>query len=419
MREDQKQRVVQRLHKLSLEEEASSSTTNISKIVAGSDNSIMHEFLQAGIDWIPRQLLSTVINKALSLSNKAGAVIPQSTDTIVVESTSNPRKPHVVNLFPNGKAECADCPGFASSSICAHSLVAFMKQGRIKEFISWLARTKRNTGGINFSNAITFGMPKGRGKKGERAPRKVGKNSSKKQPTTVVSRVSDVSSGTPRTSYPNNQQQMGRRPLPPERFPSPLSHQQPLFTPPQYPIIQPSFPVFQPVSSQLSTVQQASSQLPQFRPTIGLPATRQINPASQSVFEQCQQTPVCHANWPQQRGNTPSFPNPNAGQFMVYLLQFCPGQTSMCFGCGNPLKQDAGVIPEAPYDLVIVSKMCREWLYRGQVQSKVSNVYFHCALACVQRRQPNFLGSMCCIPPQMEPHLGLSHREYIRANLGM
>ena len=57
-----------------------------------------------------------------------------------------------------------------------------------------------------------------------------------------------------------------------------------------------------------------------------------------------------------------AFPNPNVGQFFIYLLQFFPGQTSMCFGCGNPLKQKNTVV-EVPNDLVIVSKMLREWSY--------------------------------------------------------
>ena len=109
---------------------------------------------------------------------------------MVVESATNPGKPHVVNLFPNGKTDC-DCAGFSSSSVCAHSVSASIKQKRIAEFIKWLSSTKRNAGGINFSKAITFGMPKGRGRKGEKAPRKVGKSKTRQEATTVVPRVSD------------------------------------------------------------------------------------------------------------------------------------------------------------------------------------------------------------------------------------
>ena len=104
--------------------------------------------------------------------------------------------------------------------------------------------------------------------------------------------------------------------------------------------------------------------------------------------------------------------------FMLYLLQFCPGQTSTCFGCGNPLKQGTA-IPDAPNDLVVVSKMPREWMFQGRTYSKISNVYFHCATACILRKQPNFVVSSCFVAPQIEPYLLPLHRDYIRMNLGI
>ena len=104
--------------------------------------------------------------------------------------------------------------------------------------------------------------------------------------------------------------------------------------------------------------------------------------------------------------------------FMLYLLQFCPGQTSTCFGCGNPLKQGTA-IPDAPNDLVVVSKMPREWMFQGRTYSKISNVYFHCATACILRKQPNFVVSSGFVAPQIEPYLLPLHRDYIRMNLGI
>jgi len=94
----------------------------------------------------------------------------------------------VVNLFANGKAECAKCPGLAAFSICAHTLAACLAIDRLKDFLRWLVSTKCNSGGINLSAAVAHGMPKGRGRKGERAPRKrsVG---NKKPISNVVSRV--------------------------------------------------------------------------------------------------------------------------------------------------------------------------------------------------------------------------------------
>lgn len=91
-------------------------------------------FLENGIDWIPWEILSSIVQKALTLIDKEGAVSSHGADTMVVESATNSRKPHIVNLFPNGKTEC-DCPGFSSSSVCALSASASMKQKRIAEFI--------------------------------------------------------------------------------------------------------------------------------------------------------------------------------------------------------------------------------------------------------------------------------------------
>ena len=189
MRDEQKKKVLDRLHKVSMDE-ASSNTTKISKIIRRNDNTIMEQLLDSGVDWIPREILCSIVDKAMALVNKEGAVSLHGNDTIVVESASNPRKPHVVNLYPNGKTGC-DCAGFLSSSVCAHSVAACVKQKRIPGFCKWLSSTKRNIGGINFSKAITFGMPKGRGRKGEKAPRKVGRSKVSETPTTVLARVSD------------------------------------------------------------------------------------------------------------------------------------------------------------------------------------------------------------------------------------
>ena len=61
------------------------------------------------------------------------------------------------------------------SSVCevsGHTLAACLAINRLKDFLRWLVSTKRNSGGINLSAAVAYGMPKGRGRKGERAPRK-------------------------------------------------------------------------------------------------------------------------------------------------------------------------------------------------------------------------------------------------------
>ena len=122
--------------------------------------------------------------------NKQGKVteIPAAAayDTLIIPSKSKPTKPHIIVLYANGKVECQDCPGYAASSICAHAVAACLKKS-MKSSLDvylqlWLVANKRKSGGLNYSKAITFGMPAGRGRKGERAPR----SRRDKQTNTVV-----------------------------------------------------------------------------------------------------------------------------------------------------------------------------------------------------------------------------------------
>ena len=151
----------------------------------------MQELIRGGVDWIPCALLSTMVSQAVGLTATPLGIASQSSDTFVVASSSDPRKPHIVNIFPNGKTDCSDCPRFKASSVCKHTIAVFAKLGRMDHLIAWLARTKRGKRGINFSKAITHGMPEGRGKKGNLAPKKRG-GESKTTTTMVIPRVSDA-----------------------------------------------------------------------------------------------------------------------------------------------------------------------------------------------------------------------------------
>ena len=55
-------------------------------------------------------------------------------------------------------------------------------------------------------------------------------------------------------------------------------------------------------------------------------------------------------------------------------------------------------------DMVIVSKMTREFSYNSTPQSKLANVYFHCNNTCVRRKQPNFQ-STSIVQPSIRHHL--------------
>ena len=456
MNEKQKEIAVEKIHSITIKESVSNISV-INKTVNDGENPLCAEMVDAGIDWIPRTILTALVEKAAKLSKTPGALVQQSLDTIVVASNSDPRKPHIVNFFANGRSECNNCPGFTSQSVCAHVVAACIKTDRTKQFLRWLVCSKRTKGSTNLSKAVTFGMPKGRGRKGEKAPRKKGKGK-KQSPLTVVPRIvpspnfprMDVEELSP-SSYHHQQSTIQReivsassrsvnylQPLNAMLQVTPASHtstaslQQPvsLQRPPslllqatsqitysQSPRLSQQHPtqtLQQPASSQRtpslqfqSTTQSTPFQsrtLLQQRPTSSLqqPITSlQLQPATYQIPVSCRQ-PQC-----------PSFPRPTYGQFLIYLLQFCPGQTSTCFGCGQPLK-DGDQIRIAPNDIVIVSKMVREFCYNGTPQSKLGNVYFHCDISCVRRKHPNFQASCCIIPPSIRPHLFNVHMNHLQ-----
>ena len=203
-------------------------------------------------------------------------------------------------------------------------------------------------------------MPRGRGKKGERATRRRG-TASRTPVTCVVPRTPISSNGHPRHNLPESS------------FSSPRT----------------------------STAAHHYG----FPPTTPVPGLY-IRP------------PTYQTSALQSSAMIPYFPSPNQGQFIVYLLQYCPPQTSVCFGCSNGLKHNGTVLPP-PRDLVIVSKMARDWLCQGVVYSKSANVYFHCNTACIKRKQPFFDGKTCIIPLEIENKLTLLHKQLLSVTLGM
>ena len=170
----------------------------------------MKDILSQGIDRIPNDILSTIVAKAVSL---ADGLVSHTSDTVVVPSKSNPRSPRVVNLFPSGKVECSNCPGFASFCICAHFLGACMSKDRLSNF---LVSTKRISGGVHLPAEVTYDMPKGRGGKEERAPRR--RNTTKK-----VTKVVHQSSLGANSNLNNNSQSLTVFPCSGAVFNIPLS----------------------------------------------------------------------------------------------------------------------------------------------------------------------------------------------------
>ena len=185
MTNDQRKVALSRVHRIGLEEASPNSISSVNKKLVEGESAVFQQILSAGVDWITPDVLKLIAHKGEALL-KEGKVteLPAASayDTLIIPSKSKPTKPHIIVVYPNGKVECQDCQGYSASYLCAHAVAASLKRGTLEAYLKWLVATKRKTGGLNYSKAITFGMPAGRGRKGERQPR----SRRGKQPTSMV-----------------------------------------------------------------------------------------------------------------------------------------------------------------------------------------------------------------------------------------
>jgi hypothetical protein len=67
-----------------------------------------------------------------------------------------------------------------------------------------------------------------------------------------------------------------------------------------------------------------------------------------------------------------------------------------------------------PYDLVLVTKMNREWpdKFTGKRRQSFQNVYFHINLRCIKMKQPYFSPRMAT-PDSVRAHLTPVHKHFL------
>ena len=185
MTNDQRKQALSCVHHISFEEASCNNVASVNEKLVGDESVIFRQILFAGVDWITADVLKLIANKGEKLA-KEGKVteLPATSayDTLIIPSESKPTKPHIIVMYANGKVECQDCQGYSASSLCAHAVAASLKRATLEAYTKWLVANKGKTGGLNYSKAITFGMPAGRGRKGERQPR----SRRGKQATSVV-----------------------------------------------------------------------------------------------------------------------------------------------------------------------------------------------------------------------------------------
>ena len=359
-----------------------------------------------------------------------------------VASAQDPAKPHIVIPLASGEVRCRGCPQYDRLSICFQTVAVAEKKSILWKFLAWYTKNRDKP---NFSQAANQGMPDGRGKKGERAPRK---QRSKKQgqnplPTDFVDRLHTVTANTvqPRSAMVQSasimppdvqpvvsaamplaamqstdltiQPATARQAVPSaaatrQEVPSSATARQAVQALPSTAMycMQPT--AMQPLSalpiaaSQLAT----AGQLLPLMPSTAMPSTRSAMPmtvtqqptAGQSAVYQSLHTSTCTQplqgyNSTQTHHGTPFSIQPfhNGNPF---LLIFQHGNIKRCTGCGGLIEKNS------PKNLVLQHMERYQYPTGNPFEpvkytiNKERAFYYHARKACLLNRHPYFNTSM-------------------------
>ena len=102
MTEKQKQQALQKVHIPSADDTTGTRKSRVTAAVLNGSDPILHQFIQAAVDWIPRDILGLKTKKA-TVIHLSGSIVQLpsngTTTTLVVPSNDNPTKPHLVNVY--------------------------------------------------------------------------------------------------------------------------------------------------------------------------------------------------------------------------------------------------------------------------------------------------------------------------------
>ena len=117
----------------------------------------------------------------------------------------------------------------------------------------------------------------------------------------------------------------------------------------------------------------------------------------------------------------PQRPKPTPGILVFARLAFLlDSKVTRCYGCGYSLKPD-GTIPDPPDDLVLTTRLHRQYYKAGQQQTPpdISNVYYHGNPFCIKVTFPLIEPHLCRIPADLQPFLLQEHKQMIVQRLAV
>ena len=319
--------------------------------------------------WTDPNSVQSTVSKAYLLA-KNGSLTQAFADGVWFVKSSTSPTPHVVTQNKGTDSIACDkaCLHFRDEQMCAHAIAVAITTKSTQSYAGYLARTQITMNHLASANVNTSTVGKKKPVRKRKPARNSGEIAPKLLPLPTLNRLGRLPTPTANTNTAGI-----------ANYPQPM------------PISQQNYPNV--IHRPLSMHNPWLNPMPQHQPL--------------SIFT------GKHADVLQ-------------GQFVLTLLQVCDSRVHSCQGnCDTSLKamnhQGEKTIPDAPKDLVILTKMRREYYENGvrKESNDVRNTYFHCVnkmnipFHCLARKVPNFRSDFISLDMTCMPYLNDIHYGFI------
>ena len=296
---------------------------------------------------LPNAAIEGIAKKAVEILSTDGAIVPapgHPSEAKMVISRSG-KRPHLI--FPKKKSgglSCDDdCPQYKSAKLCSHTVAAAEYNHQLDQFISSYGNIKKVP---NITKLATTSMPKGRGRKGSKAPSK------RRPPVPIETRIElNPLSSEPITTTAAVEMDI-------HISPSVSTVYQPSVTAPMSVALGTS-----PLPSSFPATSASFPTVPFCRPTA--PYSPQFPPMLSPYLS----PPY---TYPQLTPSSSYGPDPTHGGANPFRVHFITGNISVCNGCKR--KYDKKVGP--PHDLCLRHEEWRTFTPPGSTDSRVVMVMY-------------------------------------------
>ena len=358
---------------------------------------------------MPGEVYKGIWEKASQLVGEDNAITdaPKLANSKMVCSYNNPRKPHLVTFFKNGKLTC-DCINYGTKHICAHTLATAEKLGLLCKFIEWYKKTNQSPNLWNLAKAS--GVPKSPGSKPCR--KRSRKTLPKIKSSSSMSTKSPSASPPSKCTEPKSMQQLqtcdvdtqdtiassdvdtisnSASPTVPVPFQYPYPYAP--YCHPYYPPV--PMPPYMQQPTQYGYSHGFASPYASSGSGSGTSSNYSTNSSLQTIYE-------------------PSTTHP-------FTLKFITPRITKCQGCKSSFRSPPSNSLQPPHDLIIARLECRPFVGSDgsvKVSSTAKNSHYHLKVDCLVRADPTFSPQRLVLTHEVKKNLAEIHKAYLLNYIG-